>query len=127
MPSPFKAHWPAPPTIHTLITTRYPGHSHPPYAQNNLAAHVGDLPQHVEANRAHLQKTYALPNEPHWLNQTHSTICIMPEKTLSREADAAVTTQPRQCLAVLTADCLPILMCDKMPQRLRLFMRDGAA
>lgn len=106
------ANWPAPSAIHAFTTTR--GHGAQPvgYAHFNLADHVGDDPNSVAANRHHLQQTYQLPNEPFWLNQIHSTTCIrLDGSDVNRDADAAITHLPNTVLAIMTADCLPILLC----------------
>ena len=107
------ANWPAPSNVHALTTTRSPGYSQKSYAHNNLALHVDDDPTHVHANRAALIETLALPTAPSWLEQTHSTVCVTVEDESNRYADAAVTRQSGQPLAILTADCLPIVLCDK--------------
>lgn len=107
------ANWPAPATITALTTTRLDGFSQAPYDQNNLAYHVGDNTQHVEKNRATLLKSLSLPNEPAWLEQTHSTNCVIIENEHSRTADAAVTRCKDIPLVIMTADCLPIVLCDQ--------------
>jgi len=78
----------------------------------NLGAHCGDDPQHVAANRALLRSV--LPGEPCWLDQVHGTEVLELTEPLGApaRADAAVTTRPGVVLAVLTADCLPVLMTD---------------
>jgi len=107
------ANWPAPKTIKALTTCRQPGHSLPPYDQLNLGLHVGDVEEHVLANRALLQQELSLPNQPEWLNQTHSTRCIAIDDESSRDGDAAFTQDPERVLAIMTADCVPILICDR--------------
>ncbi|MCX7116293.1 MAG: peptidoglycan editing factor PgeF [Gammaproteobacteria bacterium] len=105
--------WPAPSTVHAFTTTRLQGVSLPPYHANNLGDHVNDNPDDVTQNRQALRKRFQLPNEPIWLEQTHSTHCVIVENTTERKADAAITRTPNQVLAILTADCLPILLCDR--------------
>lgn len=105
------ANWPAPKNITALTTTRLSGWSEEPYTANNLALHVGDNPAHVLKNRAALKDALQLPSEPIWLNQTHSTTCIIAESDTSRDADAAITRSIMHPLAILTADCLPITLC----------------
>ena len=107
------ANWPAPAHIGALTTTRIGGVSLAPYHENNVGLHVGDNPAHVTANRQALIKTLSLPNEPVWLEQTHSNDCITVEEEENRTADAAVTRQKKQVLAIMTADCLPILLCNQ--------------
>ena len=69
--------WPAPANIKAVITTRHNGTSQLPYNSFNLAMHVDDNAEHVLANRALLKKDLALPNEPYWLDQTHSTTTVL--------------------------------------------------
>jgi YfiH family protein len=107
-----QANWPAPSHIKALTTTRTPGFSLLPYDQNNLALHVGDDQARVIANRQQLVNTLALPAEPEWLVQTHSTDCVIVEEERNREADAAITRIPNTPLAIMTADCLPIVLCN---------------
>lgn len=106
------AEWPAPARVHTLITTRQGGVSPAPFASLNLAEHVGDAPEHVTANRALVRQR--LPAEPAWLTQTHSTIVRMAEQVnVPCEGDASVTRQTDTVCTVMTADCLPVLLCDR--------------
>jgi YfiH family protein len=103
--------WPAPANVRALVTTRRRGHSRGPYADFNLADHVGDEPAAVAANRARLRGH--LPAEPLWLRQVHGTRCVVAEASpLVAEADASVSFTPDTVCAVLTADCLPLLLCD---------------
>lgn len=98
----------------SLITTRNGGISLPPFNSLNLGAHVGDNPQHVALNREILNK--ALPSEPFWLEQTHSNRVINLDKLdndyVNRNFDASFTRSPNKVCAVMTADCLPILLTD---------------
>jgi len=110
------ADWPAAPQIKAFTTTRKNGYSIIPYDSFNLAMHVGDDPNAVYKNRAALQEALLLPQAPCWLNQTHSTQVVRltaPTCDTPPEADASVTNQPGIVCAVLTADCLPILLCDR--------------
>ena len=106
------ANWSAPLNISALSTTRLSGYSLPPYNENNLGFHVGDDPNHVTKNRQQLRELLKLPEEPVWLEQTHSTKCIIPETDPNRCADAAITRSPLHPLVILTADCLPITLCN---------------
>jgi YfiH family protein len=108
-----KANWPAPSHIHALTTSRLGGFSNHPYNENNMGLHVGDNLSHVLKNRQQLQQRLALQHEPIWLQQTHSTDCIRVENTNNRQADAQVTSAKQYPLAIMTADCLPITLCDK--------------
>ena len=98
--------WPAPPQVKTAVTTRNGGCSQGPYQSLNLGDHVGDDPKCVITNRALLGKF--LPNEPIWLKQVHGVNVSTPNVQLL-EADAIVTNKPNEVLAVMTADCLPVL------------------
>lgn len=105
-----KANWTAPENVYALTTTRIGGISKAPYHENNLAAHVGDIENDVSHNRRMLIETLNLPAEPNWLEQTHSTRCVLVDDDQNRDADAAITRQPNTVLAILTADCLPIVI-----------------
>ena len=107
------ANWPAPTRVKTFATTRKPGNSESPYDQNNLGLHVGDDPKKVEANRRGLKTLLNLPKEPEWLQQTHSTDCINVDIETNRNADAAITHESNRVLAIMTADCLPIMLCNQ--------------
>jgi polyphenol oxidase len=105
--------WPAPPNVRALTTLRSGGVSKPPYASLNLAAHVGDDPDAVAGNRSLLLHAAALPAEPCWLEQVHGTRVIdAADWRPGVEADAMVAMQPGRVCVVLTADCLPVLICD---------------
>lgn len=94
--------WPCPPGVKALVTTR---------AFGNLAIHVGDDPVAVQARRDALRAL--LPGEPLWLTQVHGTGCAAAEiAVVGVEADAVVARCSGQVCAVLTADCLPVLLCD---------------
>jgi len=103
--------WPAPARVKCLMTTRTGGVSQAPWGSLNLGDHVGDDPVHVAANRARLRRQ--LPAEPGWLRQVHSARVVELGGEPNPEADAALTRQPAQVCAVLTADCLPVLLCDR--------------
>jgi polyphenol oxidase len=103
--------WAAPPNVRALTTTRRRGRSRGPYADFNLGDHVGDDPAAVAANRARLR--LHLPAEPVWLKQVHGTRCVVAEGSAAGvEADASVSFRAGTVCAVLTADCLPVLLCD---------------
>jgi hypothetical protein len=103
--------WPAPARVKCLMTTRAGGVSQAPWGSLNLGDHVGDDPAHVAANRARLCRQ--LPAEPGWLRQVHSARVVELGRESNREADAALTRQSKQVCAILTADCLPVLLCDR--------------
>ena len=108
-----RACWQAPAGVLACTTTRSgPGVSQPPFDVFNLGDHVGDEPAAVAANRAALHECLALPAEPLWLRQVHGTQVVDADAVPARttpEADAAVTRRPGRVLAILTADCLPVL------------------
>lgn len=107
--------WAAPSVVKAVSTTRYGGVSEGPYASLNLAAHVGDDPHAVRENRRRLRELGGLPAEPVWLNQVHGTtvFTVGTESAASFDADAAVAFGPGGVCAVMTADCLPLLLCDR--------------
>lgn len=106
--------WPVPLHVRSITTTRTGGVSRGPWQSMNPADHVGDDPQSVLANRAHLAATLDLPSAPHWLKQVHGTT-IVDAATASEgvEADGSWTNHPGCVCAVLTADCLPVLLSDR--------------
>src|SRR5690242_789325 len=105
--------WPAPPNVKALFTTRKGGVSRGPYASFNLGDHVGDSPSAVDENRALLRQL--LPGEPIWLTQVHGIdpVNIDDPACMLRGADASFTRQTGSVCAMLAADCLPILFCDR--------------
>jgi YfiH family protein len=114
------ADWTAPPGVHAIVTTRIGGVSTGAKASFNLAAHVGDDPAAVAENRRRLRAALDLPAEPLWLRQVHGTAVVVHDGTAPREpeADAAVTFDPGRVLAVLTADCLPVVLASRDGRRL---------
>jgi YfiH family protein len=110
--------WPAPNNIRAYVTTRKGGYSKNDYNSFNLATHVGDDNATVEINRKHLQKTLQLPAEPFWLTQVRGTHVIALDeidikKSNNPDADGSWTTQPNKICVVMSADCLPVLLCDQ--------------
>lgn len=106
--------WPAPPQVRALTTTRRGGVSLPPYDSLNLGDHVGDDPDAVAENRRRLVAELGLPGEPRWLTQVHGTCSADAATVTDRcEADASHTDLTGVVCAVLTADCLPVLLCDR--------------
>jgi YfiH family protein len=90
------------------------GHSKGNFANFNLALHVGDEQALVLANRALLSKHYNLPSAPVWINQTHSKMSVDADSTSSMvNADASYSKKPGTVCGVLTADCLPVFICNK--------------
>lgn len=110
--------WPAPPRVRALATTRTGGASRGPYGGLNLAQHVGDDPERVAANRQRVRTLLELPEEPLWLDQVHGCAVACGEEAVAGlEADASVAFGPGRVCAVLTADCLPLLLCDRQGTR----------
>lgn len=108
--------WPAPPNIRSLVTTRMGGVSSPPYDSFNLGSHVGDTSEAVAANRATLR--LHCPSEPKWLNQVHGKAVARADNLVApMDADASVAFESGTVCAVLTADCLPVLFCDRLGTR----------
>lgn len=114
--------WPAPANVLALTTSRQgldgePGVSLGHYASFNLAEHVQDRPEAVAANRQRLQAYIGRGGlrEIQWLDQVHGTAVYRSTGGVAAapEADAAISSEPGRALAVLTADCLPVLLCDR--------------
>ena len=105
-----------------LSTTRHGGVSQGPYGLAggvpgglNLGTHVGDDPSDVARNRQRLAAQ--LPSMPRWLDQVHGCAVVtadhvVGEKDRAPQADASVAVAPGHVCAVMTADCLPVLLCD---------------
>ena len=127
-----EAGWPAPPGVRALVTTRHGlGVSQPPFDDFNLGSRCGDEAGAVAENRRQLETALALPSPPRWLRQVHgvevarfppSAFPPLPPAGEGRgeggvvdepEADAAVTSVPGTVLAILTADCLPVVFAAK--------------
>ncbi|APZ42901.1 peptidoglycan editing factor PgeF [Acidihalobacter ferrooxydans] len=111
--------WPASTPVRAWCTTRVGGVSVGPYASLNLGSHVGDDPAAVAENRQRLCANGGLPAAPVWLNQVHGIkVARIDAHTASGvDADASMTRVPGAVCAVLTADCLPVLFCDRAGTR----------
>lgn len=97
--------WPAPKNIKAYTTLRKEGFSLLPKVDNA---------ERIAENRSALKKMLNLPNDPIWIKQIHSNlVCEARKENINQEADASYTEQPNQVCIVLTADCLPILLCDQ--------------
>ncbi|MCD7097491.1 peptidoglycan editing factor PgeF [Stenotrophomonas sp. MMGLT7] len=116
-----QADWPAPPQVRAFTTLRHGlGASEPPFDTFNLgnrSTPEGDDPARVQRNRELLAERMALPGPPHWLRQVHATDVLRFDTApvasgIESEpvADAAVTSVPGVVLAILTADCLPVVL-----------------
>ena len=107
--------WPTPRRVRSLSTTRLGGSSQGAYAGCNLGLHVGDDPQAVAANRAQLGAL--IGSSPRWLEQVHGTTVVdaalLSPDVPPPQADAAFARQPGVPCVVMTADCLPVLFCDR--------------
>ena len=104
--------WPLGHCVEVLSTTRNGGFSAAPYNDLNLALHVGDDASSVERNRSLLKQQLQLPQEPKWLQQVHATtvVCadgLAPDKT---QADASYSQQVGTVCAILSADCMPVVL-----------------
>jgi len=94
--------WPAPPSVRALVTTRSFG---------NLAESVNDDPEMLAVRRDMLRRR--LPGDPLWMRQMHEARCVRAEDSFNNvQADACIASSPGRVCAVLTADCLPLLLCD---------------
>jgi purine-nucleoside/S-methyl-5'-thioadenosine phosphorylase / adenosine deaminase len=111
------AAWPAPKSVHGFTTLRYgAGVSKPPFDSFNLGLRSGDEESVVQRNRQQLAEFANLPSSPWWLRQVHGVEVMRFDRKWTEgepEADAAVTSAPGVVLAVLTADCLPVLFAAK--------------
>jgi purine-nucleoside/S-methyl-5'-thioadenosine phosphorylase / adenosine deaminase len=106
--------WPAPANVRALNTLRHGGASAGVYASFNLGGRVGDDPGCVAQNRARLRADARLPADPLWLTQVHGTRVVdVAATTLDMEADGSYARRPRLVCGVLTADCLPIFICNR--------------
>ena len=105
--------WPAPENVRALSTTRQGGVSEGVYHSLNVGAHVGDVPEHVAENRARVQAAVSVPVA--YLNQTHSPDVVQAAESVlhTPDADASVDRSGKAACAVMTADCLPVLFCDR--------------
>lgn len=112
-----KPDWPVPANVRALSTTRVGGVSQAPWASLNLGDHVGDNPDHVRTNRQRLADASGLhPDRIGWLKQVHGTDVVeLAPATVAKvpTADASFTRHPGMVCAILTADCLPVIVSDE--------------
>jgi YfiH family protein len=112
-PALLPAAWPMPKSIHGFTTLRHgAGISKAPFDSFNMGLRSGDDEAAVLHNRAQLEEIARLPGTPHWLRQVHGAGVVRFDGDVissEPEADAAVTSAPGVVLAILTADCLPVL------------------
>jgi len=118
-----EADWPAAKNIHAFSTTRYnqqteDKHSSA-YDSFNLALHVEDDPQSVQSNRQFLKDQLVLPDDPLWLEQIHGKSVVNAAETTASvpQADASYSLQAGKVCVVMTADCLPVLICNRRGDR----------
>jgi YfiH family protein len=106
--------WNAPGTVRAAVTTRAGGVSKGGWAGCNIAQHVADDPDDVRRNRTQVAAQLNLPGEPRWLDQVHGTISVCADAVAAPvPADAVWTATPGVVCAIMTADCLPVLLCDR--------------
>nr|WP_287860879.1 purine nucleoside phosphorylase YfiH [Klebsiella sp.] len=107
--------WAAPEGVVACSSTRIGGVSQSPYYSLNLGAHCGDNLQHVEENRRRMFAAGSLPSYPVWLEQVHGTAVLKLDggPYESKRADASYCNVPGTVCAVMTADCLPVLFCNR--------------
>lgn len=105
--------WHIPQGVKIAFSTRHGGVSKAPYGSLNLGLHVGDAQQDVLANRALISERLILPSPPSWLEQVHGTKVVEADNQRRVCGDASYTRQRQQVCVVMTADCLPVLICDR--------------
>ncbi|MPY23271.1 peptidoglycan editing factor PgeF [Shewanella psychropiezotolerans] len=105
--------WHIPEGVNIAFSTRHAGLSKAPYESLNVGLHVGDALEDVLANRALISERLLLPSRPAWLDQAHSTKVVEADNQRLVCADASYTRQRQQVCVVMTADCLPVLICDR--------------
>jgi YfiH family protein len=106
--------WPAAETVRAFTTERTGGVSSGAFESLNLSDGVGDRAAHVAENRLLLARYARLPAEPQWLAQRHGARIVHDDAPpFDRDADGAVTRRSGRVCAITTADCLPILLCDR--------------
>ena len=109
-----KPNWPAPTNVAAISTTRVGGVSLAPFDQLNLGLHVDDNPLAVEQNRQRVMQSCQLTQTPAWLNQIHSPTVLNLSQPLTEtpDADGSFTRVLGLACVVMTADCLPVLLCN---------------
>ncbi|KES20598.1 MULTISPECIES: peptidoglycan editing factor PgeF [Pseudomonas] len=107
--------WPAPANVRACVSTRAGGVSQAPFDSFNLGDHVGDEPAAVAENRRRLEQAQGC--RPAWLSQVHGIEVVEADPSRVATADASWSATPGIACAVLTADCLPALFCDRAGTR----------
>ncbi|MGM0544419.1 MAG: peptidoglycan editing factor PgeF [Pseudomonadota bacterium] len=105
--------WPAPANVGAFVTTRETGPSQDAFAAFNPASHVGDNPDHVALCRRLLQKEIGDERPLLWLNQVHGARVQQAYQAEAPDADASIATANDYACVVLSADCLPVLFCNR--------------
>jgi YfiH family protein len=111
-----RADWPLADRVTVFTTTRLGGVSEPPFDAFNLGMRSGDRLEHVLENRRLLIPTHGLPGAPIWLEQVHGTEVVCADPRIEARADAQWTGKPGTVLALLTADCLPVVLAERSGQ-----------
>jgi YfiH family protein len=107
--------WPAPDRVKACVTTQAGGVSVAPFASFNLGEHVEDDSFAVSSNRQSLRDVIGCA--PAWLRQVHGVQVVLADVAQVLEADASYAVGAGVACAVLTADCLPVLFCDRAGTR----------
>jgi YfiH family protein len=107
--------WPAPASVQACVTTRAGGVSVAPYDSLNLGDHVGDAPEAVAVNRGRLTEHFGI--RPAWLSQVHGVVVAEADPATIVQADGSWSATPGIACAVMTADCLPALFCNRAGTR----------
>lgn len=106
--------WPAPANIKAFATTRDGGVSQGKYSSLNLGDHVADDPSNVNQNCELLTAKLQLPSAPLWLQQQHTNIVVdANEVSATTIADASYANASNKVCIIMTADCLPVLICNQ--------------
>ncbi len=107
------ADWPAPSHVRAGTSLRNGGISLPPFDELNIGLHVGDDENHVLSNRNILSQHLDLASDPVWLDQIHSSnIISLDNRSIGTSADGSYTTKKKNACTIMTADCVPILLCN---------------
>ncbi len=107
--------WPAPAGVKACVTTRTGGVSLAPFDSLNLGDHVDDSPAAVAENRRRLTDHFSIA--PAWLQQVHGIDVVHADPSQVARADASWTATPGIACTSMTADCLPVLFCDRAGTR----------
>ncbi|PRY68785.1 peptidoglycan editing factor PgeF [Halomonas ventosae] len=116
-PTPILPDWPAPESVGAFVTTRETGPSQGPFAAFNPAENLGDNPDHVALCRRQLEKEVGDGRPLLWLDQVHGARVQQEYADARPQADAAVAMNRDYACVVLTADCLPVFLCDRRGER----------